>query len=133
MSRRTTLCDVISGRHRPIGLGVQGLADAFVLMRFPFESPEAKLLNKQVRRIAGTLAITYPVLMSLLISAALLDAHRCQIFETIYHASLEASMELAKVNGTYESYAGSPVCTHGAAPCPSLTRMHAGEPGHAAV
>jgi len=35
-------------RHRPIGLGVQGLADAFILMRFPFDSPEAKLLNKQV-------------------------------------------------------------------------------------
>ncbi len=35
-------------RHRPIGLGVQGLADAFILMRFPFDSEEAKLLNKQV-------------------------------------------------------------------------------------
>lgn len=35
-------------RHRPIGLGVQGLADAFILMRFPFDSPEAKLLNKQI-------------------------------------------------------------------------------------
>ncbi len=35
-------------RHRPIGLGVQGLADAFILMRQAFDSPEAKLLNKQV-------------------------------------------------------------------------------------
>ncbi len=35
-------------RHRPIGLGVQGLADTFILMRYPFESAEAKLLNKQV-------------------------------------------------------------------------------------
>jgi len=35
-------------RHRPIGLGVQGLADAFILMRHPFDSPEAKLLNKQI-------------------------------------------------------------------------------------
>ncbi|XP_076055511.1 ribonucleoside diphosphate reductase large subunit [Oratosquilla oratoria] len=35
-------------RHRPIGIGVQGLADAFILMRYPFDSPEAKLLNKQV-------------------------------------------------------------------------------------
>ncbi len=34
-------------RHRPIGVGVQGLADAFILMRFPFDSPEAKLLNRQ--------------------------------------------------------------------------------------
>ena len=35
-------------RHRPIGLGVQGLADAFILMRMPFESPEAKKLNKDI-------------------------------------------------------------------------------------
>jgi ribonucleoside-diphosphate reductase alpha chain len=33
-------------RHRPIGLGVQGLADAFILMRFPFESEEAKKLKR---------------------------------------------------------------------------------------
>eukprot|EP01134_Creolimax_fragrantissima_P002270 CFRG2270T1 len=35
-------------RHRPIGLGVQGLADAFIKMRFPFDSPEARVLNKQI-------------------------------------------------------------------------------------
>lgn len=35
-------------RHRPIGIGVQGLADAFILMRFPFESPEAQKLNIQI-------------------------------------------------------------------------------------
>ena len=35
-------------RHRPIGIGVQGLADAFILMRFPFESPEAQQLNKDI-------------------------------------------------------------------------------------
>jgi|688.fasta_scaffold01965_38 ribonucleoside-diphosphate reductase alpha chain len=35
-------------RHRPVGLGVQGLADAFILMRFPFESPEAAKLNRQI-------------------------------------------------------------------------------------
>lgn len=35
-------------RHRPIGLGVQGLADAFILMRFPFESEEAKRLNSEI-------------------------------------------------------------------------------------
>ena len=35
-------------RHRPIGIGVQGLADAFILMRLPFESPEAKKLNIQI-------------------------------------------------------------------------------------
>jgi ribonucleotide reductase alpha subunit len=52
-------------KHRPIGIGVQGLADVFVQMRYPFESDDAKVLNKQ-------------------------------IFETIYHAAVEASMELSK-------------------------------------
>lgn len=65
-------------RHRPIGLGVQGLADAFLALRMPFESPEAKTLNKQ-------------------------------IFETIYHAALTASMNIAQVEGTYSTYKGSPV------------------------
>jgi ribonucleoside-diphosphate reductase alpha subunit len=65
-------------RHRPIGLGVQGLADAFILMRFPFESEEARKLNREV-------------------------------FETIYYASMTASKDLAKVEGPYETYAGSPV------------------------
>ncbi len=65
-------------RHRPIGLGVQGLADVFILMRLPFESNEAKQLNKE-------------------------------IFETIYFAAMTASKDLAKVEGTYETYAGSPV------------------------
>lgn len=35
-------------RHRPVGLGVQGLADAFILMRLPFESDLAKLLNRNI-------------------------------------------------------------------------------------
>jgi ribonucleoside-diphosphate reductase subunit M1 len=65
-------------RHRPIGIGVQGLADAFLLMRYPFESDEAKRLNQQ-------------------------------IFETIYHAALEASCELAQQHGVYETYEGCPV------------------------
>lgn len=64
-------------RHRPIGLGVQGLADAFIMLRMPFDSDEAKGLNED-------------------------------IFETIYYASMETSMELAKVQGTYETYEGSP-------------------------
>lgn len=65
-------------RHRPIGLGVQGLADAFILMRYPFESEEAKKLNSE-------------------------------IFETMYFAALTASKDLAKVDGHYESYPGSPI------------------------
>ena len=65
-------------RHRPIGLGVQGLADAFIMMRFPFDSPEAKQLNKD-------------------------------IFETIYYASMTASKDLAKKDGPYSTYEGSPV------------------------
>ncbi|MDP4826753.1 MAG: ribonucleoside-diphosphate reductase subunit alpha [Flavobacteriales bacterium] len=35
-------------RHRPIGIGVQGLADAFIMLRFPFDSPEARQLNKDI-------------------------------------------------------------------------------------
>lgn len=65
-------------RHRPVGLGVQGLADAFILMRLPFTSDEAKKLNQD-------------------------------IFETLYYASVEASMELAKVEGPYSSFEGSPI------------------------
>ncbi len=65
-------------RHRPIGLGVQGLADAFILLRMPFDSDEAKQLNKD-------------------------------IFETIYYAALTSSKDLAKIDGPYESYPGSPV------------------------
>ena len=65
-------------RHRPIGLGVQGLADAFILMRYPFDSQKAKDLNRD-------------------------------IFETIYYAALTASKDLAKVDGPYESYEGSPI------------------------
>jgi ribonucleoside-diphosphate reductase subunit M1 len=65
-------------RHRPIGLGVQGLADAFQMLKIAFESPEARQLNKD-------------------------------IFETIYYGACNASCELAKQHGPYESYAGSPV------------------------
>ena len=65
-------------RHRPIGIGVQGLADAFILLRMPFDSEGAKQLNKEV-------------------------------FETIYYASMTASKDLAKVEGPYETYKGSPV------------------------
>lgn len=64
-------------RHRPIGLGVQGLADTFIMMRMPFDSDEARRLNED-------------------------------IFETIYFAAMEASMELAKKDGAYETFKGSP-------------------------
>jgi len=65
-------------RHRPIGIGVQGLADTFILLRMPFDSEEAKKLNKE-------------------------------IFETVYFGAMTASMELAKKDGPYETYKGSPV------------------------
>ena len=65
-------------RHRPIGLGVQGLADAFIMLRLPFTSDEAKKLNQE-------------------------------IFETLYFAAVTASMEAAKLEGTYSSYKGSPI------------------------
>lgn len=65
-------------RHRPIGIGVQGLADTFVMLRMPYDSEEAAGLNKD-------------------------------IFETIYYAALEASMELAQQYGPYATYKGSPI------------------------
>ena len=45
-------------RHRPIGIGVQGLADAFILMRYPFDSPESKLLNKEIFETIYYAAVT---------------------------------------------------------------------------
>lgn len=45
-------------RHRPIGIGVQGLADAFILMRYPFDSAEAKTLNKEVFETIYYAAVT---------------------------------------------------------------------------
>ncbi|MFN8274897.1 MAG: ribonucleoside-diphosphate reductase subunit alpha [Flavobacteriaceae bacterium] len=65
-------------RHRPVGLGVQGLADAFIMLRMPFTSDEAKKLNQE-------------------------------IFETLYFAAVTASMEMAKEDGAYSSFAGSPM------------------------
>ena len=64
-------------RHRPIGIGIQGLADTFILMRFPFESEQAKQLNQD-------------------------------IFETLYYGALTASKDLAKQEGPYETFPGSP-------------------------
>lgn len=64
-------------RHRPIALGVQGLADTYMMLRLPFECEKAQILNKQ-------------------------------IFETIYHATLEASCELAQKEGKYSTFEGSP-------------------------
>jgi len=65
-------------RHRPMGIGVQGMADTFAMMKLPFDSPEAKKLNTE-------------------------------IFETIYYAAVEASMELAKKHGAYKTFKGSPM------------------------
>ena len=64
-------------RHRPIGIGVQGLADVFILCREPFGSEKSREMNRL-------------------------------IFETIYHASLESSCELAEKYGAYETFEGSP-------------------------
>lgn len=65
-------------RHRPVGLGVQGLADAFILLRLPFTSDEAKKLNQE-------------------------------IFETLYFAAVTASMEMAREEGPYSTFQGSPM------------------------
>lgn len=64
-------------RHRPIGIGVQGLADVFLKLRIAFDSPEARKLN-------------------------------AEIFECIYFAACETSMELAMKDGPYKTYEGSP-------------------------
>jgi ribonucleoside-diphosphate reductase alpha chain len=64
-------------RHRPVGVGVQGLADTFILMRYPFDSEEARKLNYN-------------------------------IFEAIYYGCLRASCDLAKTEGQYETFKGSP-------------------------
>lgn len=64
-------------RHRPIGLGVQGLADVFNLLRLPFDCEQSRQINSY-------------------------------IFETMYHAALESSCELAELDGPYETFEGSP-------------------------
>lgn len=64
-------------RHRPIGLGVQGLADVFNLLRLPFDCEQSRQINSY-------------------------------IFETMYHAALESSCELAELDGSYETFEGSP-------------------------
>ncbi len=65
-------------RHRPVGLGVQGLADVFALCKMDWESQEAQELNQL-------------------------------IFEHIYFAAVEQSVECAKEEGAYETFAGSPI------------------------
>ena len=64
-------------RHRPIGIGVQGLADVFMMMGLAFDEPKARDLNKQ-------------------------------IFTIIYHEALYESCQLAKEEGPYETFEGSP-------------------------
>lgn len=64
-------------RHRPVGIGVQGLADVFILLNLPFASDEAKEIN-------------------------------LRIFQTIYHAALTESCEIAKRDGRYSTFDGSP-------------------------
>ena len=65
-------------KHRPVGLGVQGLADVFYKMRAPFEGERAREINRN-------------------------------IFETMYYAAVKTSCELAKVEGPYETFEGSPM------------------------
>jgi len=64
-------------KHRPIGVGVQGLSDVFTTLMVPFDSPEAQELN-------------------------------VRIAQTLYHAALEASAEVAEKRGTYRSFENSP-------------------------
>jgi ribonucleoside-diphosphate reductase alpha subunit len=73
----TTKTKTSNLRHRPIGIGIQGLADVFLLFGLAFTSDKAKQMNRE-------------------------------IFETIYHAALEKSCELAEKDGWYETFPGSP-------------------------
>lgn len=52
-------------RHRPIGLGVQGLADAFIMMRMPFDSPEASKLNVQIFETIYFAALTESIQLAI--------------------------------------------------------------------
>ena len=65
-------------RHRPIGIGVQGLADTFAILKIDFDSDEAKQLDRD-------------------------------IFETIYYGAMCASVDLAEIEGAYETFKGSPL------------------------
>jgi ribonucleoside-diphosphate reductase alpha chain len=65
-------------RHRPVGIGIQGLADLFIAAKLPWETEEARQLNRD-------------------------------IFETIYFGAVESSMELARLEGPYETFPGSPM------------------------
>ncbi len=65
-------------KHRPIGIGIQGLADLFAIMGLPFSSEEAQCMNTD-------------------------------IFETIYFAAMTASVDLARKEGAYQSFEGSPL------------------------
>jgi len=73
----TPKTELSNKRHRPVGLGIQGLADVFIMLGFPFASEDAKKVNKM-------------------------------IFETMYHAALERSCELAEIEGPYSTFEGSP-------------------------
>ena len=64
--------------HRPIGIGVQGLANVFMQMRLPFTSEQAREVNKL-------------------------------IFETMYYGAMRASVDLAKIDGSYSTFKGSPL------------------------
>lgn len=64
-------------RHRPIGIGVQGLADVFQMMGVPYDSEDAARIN-------------------------------VLIFESIYYGAVKMSVELAKKDGKYDSFDGSP-------------------------
>lgn len=63
--------------ERPLGIGVQGLADVFFMMKYPYDSKEALKLDRE-------------------------------IFETMYYAALTESVELAKKDGPYKTFQGSP-------------------------
>ena len=65
-------------RHRPLGIGVQGLADVFIKCRVAFDSEEAAEINRK-------------------------------LFACIYYSAMQQSVNMAKEQGPYSTYEGSPI------------------------
>jgi len=98
-------------KHRPIGIGVQGLADAFILLDIPFHSEEAKLLNKQIFETIYFAALTksneiaierYHLMKSLSHTEKLEHMQICE--NNVYNWKTE----LDTFAGSYSSFPGSP-------------------------
>ena len=96
-------------KHRPIGIGVQGLADTFVLMRHPFESPEARELNRLIFETIyhGAVEASMEIAKKrhLLITSADVDANSSALY--LNRNEFDPPTD-SPYPGAYNSFAGSP-------------------------